>query len=43
LLRFLEVISNTEQAVDELIGVVGKAAIEAILLLSAQQYEFGLY
>lgn len=37
LLPFLELICNTEQAVDELIDVVGKAAIEAILLLSAQQ------
>jgi len=37
LLRFLEVISNTEQAVDELIDVVGKGAVEAVLLLSAQQ------
>lgn len=37
LLPFLEMICNTEQAVDELIDVVGKAAIEAVLLLSAQQ------
>ena len=37
LLPFLELVCNTEQAVDELIDVVGKAAIEAILLLSAQQ------
>jgi hypothetical protein len=37
LLPFLELICNTEQAVDELIDVAGKAAIEAILLLSAQQ------
>ena len=37
LLPFLELICNTEQAVDELIDVVGKAAIEAVLLLSAQQ------
>ena len=37
LLPFLELISNTEQAVDEVIDVVGKAAIEAVLLLSAQQ------
>ncbi len=37
LLPFLEMISNTEQAVDELIDVVGKAAIEAVLMLSAQQ------
>jgi len=37
LLPFLELICNTEQAVDELIDVVGKAAIEAVLTLSAQQ------
>ena len=37
LLPFLDLICNTEQAVDELIDVVGKAAIEAVLLLSAQQ------
>jgi len=37
LLPFLELVCNTEQAVDELIDIVGKAAIEAILLLSAQQ------
>jgi putative transposase len=37
LLPFLELVCNTEQAVDELIDVVGKAAIEAVLLLSAQQ------
>ena len=37
LLPLLELICNTEQAVDELIDVVGKAAIEAVLLLSAQQ------
>jgi len=37
LLPFLELICNTEQAVDELIDMVGKAAIEAVLLLSAQQ------
>jgi len=37
LLPFLELICNAEQAVDELIDVVGKAAIEAVLLLSAQQ------
>ena len=36
LLPFLDLICNTEQAVDELIDVVGKAAIEAVLLLSAQ-------
>jgi hypothetical protein len=35
LLPFLELICNTEQAVDEVIDVVGKAAIEAVLLLSA--------
>ena len=37
LLPFLDLICNTEQAVDELIDVVGKAAIEAVLLLSAEQ------
>lgn len=37
LLPFLELICNTEQAVDELIDVVGKGAIEAVLLLSAQE------
>jgi len=37
LLPFLELICNTEQAVDDLIDVAGKAAIEAVLLLSAQQ------
>jgi len=37
LLPLLELICNTEQAVDELIDVVGKGAIEAILLLSGQQ------
>lgn len=36
LLPFLDLICNTEQAVDELIDVVGKAAIEAVLMLSAQ-------
>ncbi len=37
LLPLLELIYNTENAVDELIDVAGKAAIEAVLLLSAQQ------
>ena len=37
LLPFLELICSTEQAVDELIDVVGKAAIESVLMLSAQQ------
>ena len=37
LLPLLDLICNTEQAVDELIDVVGKAAIESVLLLSAQQ------
>jgi len=37
LLPFLDLICNTEQVVDELIDVVGKAAIESVLLLSAQQ------
>ena len=33
----LDLICNAEQAVDELIDVFGKAAIESVLLLSAQQ------
>ncbi len=37
LLPFLDLICNTEQAVDVLIDVVGKAAIESVLLLSARQ------
>jgi len=37
LLPFLDLICNTEQAVDELIDVVGKAAIESVLSLSARQ------
>jgi putative transposase len=37
LLPFLELVCNTERAVDELIDVAGKGAIEAVLLLSAQQ------
>jgi len=37
LLPFVDLVCNTEKAVDELIDVVGKAAIEAVLLLSAQQ------
>ena len=37
LLPMLELICNTERAVDELIDMAGKAAIEAVLLLSAQQ------
>lgn len=37
LLPFLDLICNTEQAIDELIDVVGKAAIESVLLLSARQ------
>jgi len=37
LLPFLALICNAEQAVDEVIKVIGKAAVEAILLLSAQQ------
>ena len=37
LLPLLDLICNTEQAVDELIDVVGKAAIESVLLLSARQ------
>jgi hypothetical protein len=37
LLPLLDLIRNIEQAVDELIDVVGKAVIESVLLLSAQQ------
>jgi len=37
LLPFLDLICNTEQAVDELVDIAGKAAIEAVLLLSAEQ------
>ena len=37
LVPFLELICNTEQAVDDLIDVVGKAAVEAVLVLSAEQ------
>ena len=37
LLPFLDLICNTEQALDELVDVVGKAAIESVLLLSDQQ------
>ena len=37
LLPFLELICSTEQAIDELIDVAGKAAIEAVLLLSDEQ------
>ena len=33
----LELIEQAEAAVDEVIDVVGRASIEAILLLSAQQ------
>ncbi|MBN1126698.1 MAG: transposase [Sedimentisphaerales bacterium] len=34
---FLDLLCTTEQALDELIDVAGKAAIEAVLLLSAEQ------
>jgi transposase-like protein len=37
LLPFLELICNTEQAIDQVIDVAGKGVIEAILLLSARQ------
>ncbi len=37
LLPILDLICNTERAVDELIDTAGKAAIESVLLLSAQQ------
>lgn len=37
LLPLLDLILNTESAIDEVIDVTGRAAIEAVLLLSAQQ------
>ena len=37
LLPLLELVCNTENAIDEVINVVGTAAIEAVLLLSAQE------
>ena len=37
LLPMLELIEQAEAAVDEVIDVVGRASIEAILLLSAEQ------
>ena len=37
LLPLLDLILNTESAIDEVIDVTGRAAIEAILLLSAQR------
>ena len=37
LLPLLELICNTENAIDEVIDVVGRSAIEAILMLSAEQ------
>ena len=37
LLPLLDLILNTESAIDEVIDVTGRAAIEAILLLSAQE------
>jgi len=37
LLPLLELVEQTQSAVDEVIDVVGRAAIEAILLLSAEQ------
>lgn len=37
LLPLLELVCNTENAIDEVINVVGTAAVEAVLLLSAQQ------
>jgi len=37
LLPMLDLITQTESAVDEVIDVAGRAAIEAVLLLSAQQ------
>ena len=37
LLPMLDLITQTESAVDEVIDVAGRAAIEAVLLLAAQQ------
>ena len=37
LLPLLELVCNTENAIDEVINVVGTAAVEAVLLLSAQE------
>jgi len=37
LLPMLELVQQAEAAVDEVVDVVGRATIEAILLLSAQQ------
>ena len=37
LLPLLDLILNTESAIDEVIDVTGRAAIEAILLLSASR------
>ena len=37
LLPLLDLVLNTESAIDEVIDVTGRAAIEAILLLSAQE------
>jgi len=36
-LPLLELVCNTENAIDEVIDLVGRGAIEAILMLSAQQ------
>ena len=33
----LELVCNTENAIDEVINVVGTAAVEAVLMLSAQE------
>ena len=37
LLPLLELVCNTENAIDEVINVVGTAAVEAVLLLSAEE------
>ena len=37
LLPLLELVCNTENAIDEVINVVGTAAVEAVLMLSAQE------
>lgn len=39
LLPLLELICNTENAIDEVIDLVGRSALEAILMLSAEQVD----
>ncbi len=42
LLPLVELITDTEMALDELIDITGRAAIEAVLTLSAQELAGGL-